>query len=142
MALSFPSSPTNGQEYQDDNLQVWVWHSDVGGGVGAWRKKQADMSRVFRVTKRHAITADLQSITCDEHVDQTIFITGSASIPLTRFTVVLPASPSDGQMVCIKAYRDVPVRIQYPSGGTNSYTIYQNDLVAYQYSAVNGWSVL
>lgn len=45
--LSFPSSPTNGQQYTDDNSVVWEYSS----AKGVWNKVRSDAEKVFSGSK-------------------------------------------------------------------------------------------
>lgn len=47
MALNFPSSPTNGQQYTDPNSIVWEYSTTKG----VWNKKRSDILKQFKGAK-------------------------------------------------------------------------------------------
>ena len=47
MALNFPTSPTNGQQYTDDNSVVWQYYATKG----VWEKLRSDVLRQFSGAK-------------------------------------------------------------------------------------------
>ena len=112
MALSFPASPTNGQEYTDSNGKVWEYD-----GV-KWNKSTTEASRQFSGVK--VLVTSPISLT---DVDQTIQFNTEEYDTATYFNASTPTTitiPRTG-------YYRINLQVQTGAGGAgNSYSVTLN----------------